>query len=319
MNKIKNFLSNIQLLDPISSKNEIEITIIPLALDAELKINYISLAEAIKTENFEIKESSAEGIVQTISAVNNTNDYVLIVEGEELIGAKQNRIINTTILLKPQSITNIPVSCIEQGRWRFTTERFRTRERIVDYELRKKTHETVNFNLKTKKSYHSDQSEIWDTISKKFLREKISSPTRSYSDFLDEYTVRYNIDNLIDYFGKEFVRKYECNGLAFLINNQVRMIEYFSSKRFFKNFALNLIKGLLIHFSEISKKSPTIFDNVLELKKFLNLIMENETNFEKFQPIGVGEEYRFSNNNIKINASCLVFNNEIIHFVAYSG
>lgn len=319
MNKIKNFLSNIQLLEPISSKNGHEITIIPLALNSEPKINYISLAEAIKTGNFEIKESSAEGIVQTISAVNNTHDYVLIVEGEELIGAKQNRIINTTILLKPQSITNIPVSCIEQGRWRFTTEKFRPRERIVDYELRKKTHETVYFNLKASGSYRSDQSEIWNTISKKFFREKINSPTQSYSDFLDEYTDRYNIDNLIDYFDREFVRKYECNGLAVLINSQVKMIEYFSSKRFFKNFALNLIKGLVINYSEISKKSPVIFDNVIELKKFLNLIMENETNFEKYKPIGIGEEYRFSNHNLKLNASSLVFENELIHFVAYNG
>jgi hypothetical protein len=54
----------------------------------------------------------------------------LRLNGEELMGAKQNRGLNTTILLKPQSETIIPVSCTERGRWSYKSPVFGESERM---------------------------------------------------------------------------------------------------------------------------------------------------------------------------------------------
>lgn len=54
-----------------------------------------------------------------LAVINDGPIAVLIIDGEELIGAKQNRVLNTTVLLKERSKTVIPVSCTEQGRWQW--------------------------------------------------------------------------------------------------------------------------------------------------------------------------------------------------------
>ena len=40
-----------------------------------------------------------------------------MLDGTELRGGKQTRVLNTTVLLGGRSETRIPVSCIEVGRW----------------------------------------------------------------------------------------------------------------------------------------------------------------------------------------------------------
>jgi hypothetical protein len=41
----------------------------------------------------------------------------LLLDGEQLVGAKQNRIPNMIVLVAAQTEVTIPVSCVEQGRW----------------------------------------------------------------------------------------------------------------------------------------------------------------------------------------------------------
>ncbi len=42
---------------------------------------------------------------------------VLLVEGELLVGGRQNRVVNVTVLCPPGLATTVPVSCVEAGRW----------------------------------------------------------------------------------------------------------------------------------------------------------------------------------------------------------
>ena len=59
----------------------------------------------------------AAGSVPELVALNPLETSVLLYDGEELLGAKQNRILNVTVLVAAASETRIPVSCVEEGRW----------------------------------------------------------------------------------------------------------------------------------------------------------------------------------------------------------
>ena len=61
---------------------------------------YISLSEALKSEKITINEVSDSGCVPELNCQNNSTDYILILAGEEIIGAKQNRIVNISSALQ---------------------------------------------------------------------------------------------------------------------------------------------------------------------------------------------------------------------------
>jgi hypothetical protein len=88
------------------------------------RLPYRLLAEALSDGTVTIGEVGT-GTVPSLLARNRGEVDVLILDGEQLIGARQNRITNRSMLLPAGAITEIPVSCMEQGRWHFTTDTFR--------------------------------------------------------------------------------------------------------------------------------------------------------------------------------------------------
>lgn len=59
-------------------------------------------------------------MVGEILVINRSDAMVLLCEGEILKGAKQTRVLNTSVLVGPNSEITIPVSCVEQYRWHYS-------------------------------------------------------------------------------------------------------------------------------------------------------------------------------------------------------
>lgn len=76
------------------------------------------LSDALEAGTLEVTEVDENGVVGELVAINRGHAPVLILDGEQLIGAKQNRTTGRTILVAASGRTAIPVSCMEQGRWR---------------------------------------------------------------------------------------------------------------------------------------------------------------------------------------------------------
>ena len=86
--------------------------------------SYVTLDEALAGGNFEVTEISDAGRVPELHVLNRSNRPVLMLDGEELVGAKQNRIVNLTILVPAKTNLPIPVTCVEAGRWRHRSRDF---------------------------------------------------------------------------------------------------------------------------------------------------------------------------------------------------
>lgn len=97
--------------------------VVPLRSTMEVAARYVLLEQALSRGTLTITEVSEGGSVPYLQAVNKGPWPVLIFDGQELVGAKQNRIANATILVGVGK-TVLPVSCVEQGRWSHRTQAF---------------------------------------------------------------------------------------------------------------------------------------------------------------------------------------------------
>jgi len=82
-----------------------------------------------------ITEINKGGSVPELKVTNTAMQYVLLLDGEELMGAKQNQVLNATVLLRPNSETVIPVSCTEQGRCAYSSEEFSSSGHVIKFHL----------------------------------------------------------------------------------------------------------------------------------------------------------------------------------------
>ena len=123
-----------QLGDPVEHRGVVIAPLFPLR---DPRARYITLDAAL-ARGLTITETSEAGDVPELTVANPLAENVLLYDGAELVGAKQNRILNVTVLVAAGSTLRIPVSCTEQGRWRSVSKSFSPAPHIVNAELRRR-------------------------------------------------------------------------------------------------------------------------------------------------------------------------------------
>ena len=138
---------------------------------------YVTLKDALAQKFITITEIDQAGHVPELKVVNTSEYFVLLLDGEELIGAKQNRVLNTSILLKPNSETILPVSCTEQGRWGYVSKVFSHSDVMMSQLSRFMQTQSVSASLHEGRGFISDQDRVWDDIIRMHARAGVSSRT----------------------------------------------------------------------------------------------------------------------------------------------
>ncbi len=172
-----------QLGDPIEHRG---IVVTPLFPARDPVASYITLDEALP-RGLTITEIDAAGSVPELAVVNPLDELVLLYDGEELIGAKQNRILNVSVLVGAGAKLPIPVSCVEQGRWARSTAGFDSAAHISHAHLRRRKAEMLAARPLAR---GAAQSEVWDEIGEKQQRMSVPSPTGANRDTFEAYADR---------------------------------------------------------------------------------------------------------------------------------
>ena len=150
MSIAKDYLSSIELGEITTYKNMTTVGLNGLNFP---EIEYLTLNEGINKGNVTITEIDELGSVPSLNIINNGDLPVLFIDGEELKGAKQNRVLNTTILIPEYFKGEIPVSCTEEGRWSYDSPNFTDAETIAPSRIRESKSESVSASLNDYNSY----------------------------------------------------------------------------------------------------------------------------------------------------------------------
>lgn len=125
------------------------------------------------------EQASAE--VPTITVTNPGGRATLLVEGETVTGGQQNRVLNVSVLVPAASTIEVPVSCVEAGRWggRAEFERGRT---FAPRRVRRVKNATVARSVHASGTKYSDQGAVWNAIDVELDALAVTSRTRAFHD-----------------------------------------------------------------------------------------------------------------------------------------
>lgn len=168
------------------------LTVFPLIARGPAELPYELMADAINAGTLRITEVGS-GTVPELYAVHEGDVPVLVLDGEQLIGARQNRMTNRSILLPANSKTNIPVSCMEQGRWHFQSEHFSPADQNAPTTVRRRTREREVMNVNAGMAAGADklreaQGDVWGAIADKSAKMGFRSPTGALNELYTDRT-----------------------------------------------------------------------------------------------------------------------------------
>ena len=164
-----------QLGEPVDHRGIVLAPLFPLR---DPVARYATLDDAL-TRGLEITEVGQDGAVPELAVSNPLDEAVLLFDGEEVAGAKQNRILDVSVLVAPRSKVVVPVSCVERGRWRAVSRTFSSAGHVAHTELRRTKARALGA---APHASGAAQGAVWDSVDSRLDALGVDSATRAHSD-----------------------------------------------------------------------------------------------------------------------------------------
>ena len=196
----------------------------------------IDLDTAYEQGLVKIREVSEGGSVQEILVFNFSKQPLVILEGQGLEGAKQNRVLQKTVVVPPESEILVPVNCVERGRWNYRTSEFRPASFSAGPSVKARKASAM------KMGNQSIQSEVWAEVSQMSTRFASHSETEDMVEILNRASTdkRYRFDK-----AQEKLTQFDAFGYK-VSGGHSEFIEIFGRKEWAKSAIQKSIREWLM-------------------------------------------------------------------------
>lgn len=281
--------------------------IIPLVANEEITVPKMDLLEeALRQGTVRITETSESGEVPFLKLENTGEQPLLILEGEELVGGKQNRIVNTSIVILGGIAIKIPVSCMEAGRWTSRREDFASGEAVFPAKSRARQKESVSYSLLREGTFRGDQGRVWDEVSLSLHQMSAASPTADFR------AARLKATHRIEAFVEAFHPAAGQVGAIFISKNGILGLELLATAELFGRCAKKIIRSFA--FEVLADDDLTSIPSEAATAWWAKV---REGTLARRSSPGAGEDLRTEAGNLI--GSGLLWEGALVHFSCFSG
>lgn len=271
---------------------------------------YISFAQG-RDQGVVIKELDRGATVNDVLVHNPAAAPVLLFEGEEVLGAQQNRNFDVTALVPAGQRLQVPVSCVEAGRWdgSRSAESFDLSPQASYAELRRYKAMMIRRNLELGGPARANQREVWNRVAAKSARMGVKSPTGAMHDVYEARRGR-----LHDYVEGLPIAEGQCGSLV-AIGGRFVVLDWVSRSEVFASLHGALLQGYALDALEAETSAPVEPPRRDEADAFLALATGARTG--ERDGIGLGREVRFAEG--ALVGTGLAVDRELVQVTVHNG
>lgn len=298
-------LPKLRVGDPIRYE---ALSVFPLFSEPNGRVEYRLSDEALADQSLLVEEIDESGSVPDLLVENKGDVRVLFLEGEELVGAKQNRILNTSVLVAAHTKIQIPVSCVEQGRWQHKSKFFGSSGSHTPSKLRRALKSSVSRSVKENRGHTSDQGAVWNEVASLNLSFGVDSDTAAMSDAFDTHQDR------IATFRENLKYIDGASGVAVAIGKKIVALDVFDKPSTCQKVWDRMLSGVVFDAMEAGETDQHA--SVADVEQLV--AATGDLPWEQGEVVGEGEEYRAESKQGD-HASALAFEETVVHGSVVAG
>ncbi len=255
--------------------------------------DFLNLAQAMKNSRFRITEkkpygrSDDHGAVNSLTIQNKSQDTVFLMTGDVVRGGNQDRVLAMDMVVPPRTITDIPVFCVEHGRWTYhepeegqSEEAARNRKifaftgyyHVASNDIRKTIRETGN------------QQEVWNKVNELTSIHNAQSSTEAYAALEESEAFTNTRDAYLEHFRQRFNDKKGVVGVVAVSGDKILGADVFGHPNLFQKQYESLLHSYITDAMSNGKsvdiKAEDLDRYVNSLQKSFGKSVDSEDHFQ---------------------------------------
>jgi hypothetical protein len=273
------------------------------------QLEYLSFAQG-RGHGAAIKELADGASVNDLLVLNPTDHAILLYEGEEVLGAQQNRTFDVSVLVGARSQLEVPVSCVEAGRWDGDRhgESFSPAPQAAYPALRSMKNRAARASVAAGTGPRALQGEVWNEIAGRSARMDVHSDTGAMHDIYDGRRAR--LDEILS-----AVRLHdEQTGALVLIGGRPVVLDHVSRPDVFAALHAPLVQGYALDALENGDGTGApARPGTQTAAAFLRHVLRARVS--EHDGIGLGRDLRFAQT--RVAGAGLVVGDELVQLTAF--